>query len=343
VSSVVCRLSAVALLLTLIGCSDDHPAPAVPTAPPPSTVDGTFIPGALEMLLDRAEASFQQFAGAAATLADEFVTCPADAIVATDAWRAARLSWDAASVYRWGPGKDPNVAPSIDYWPVDPEAVTQASTGSEPMTQTEYDSLGSAARGLPAIEVLLFATGPMSDRECSYARLAAASATTTARRVAQEFTSQRATLTAGDPALVTALSALADGVYEVCDMQLGIPSGNSVVAAAADPSLVRQGSGLMAIADVKAQMAEVEGAFDVAIQPIIAARYVGANNPLSELFRQFDTALEPVGNDLATAIAEKPNDVGNATNLCRGIRRGFSTNVSGLLGVTLTLPIGDGD
>jgi hypothetical protein len=142
---------------------------------------------------------------------------------------------------------------------------------------------------------------------------------------------------------VTGLSAMADGVYQVCDMQLGIPSGNSVVARPVDPSLVRQGAGMMAVADIRAQLGEVAAAFDVAIQPIIAARYAGAGDPLTDLFEQFNTSLDAVGDDLATAITERAEAVANTTNLCRGIRRAFSSNVSGLLGVTVNLPIGDGD
>ena len=99
----------------------------------------------------------------------------------------------------------------------------------------------------------------------------------------------------------------------------------------------------MAVADVRAQIAEVETAYDEAVSRSWLLALGRARSDAADLFRQFFAALDALGDDLAVAITDEPASVAFATTRVPRIRREFSTTVAGLLGITLILPIGDGD
>ncbi|MEE8305577.1 MAG: imelysin family protein, partial [Candidatus Tectomicrobia bacterium] len=71
-----------------------------------------------------------------------------------DAWRRAVALWQRSAAFRLGPASA--VASSIDFWPTRPRLIERHLTSSQPLTAAFLASVGSAARGLPAIEYLLF-------------------------------------------------------------------------------------------------------------------------------------------------------------------------------------------
>ena len=74
------------------------------------------------------------------------------------AWREARRPWKETEVFKFGPVVDEPLryGPKIDFWPARPDAVDAvlAATGT-----IDPEGLGAAAKGLPAVEYLLFADG----------------------------------------------------------------------------------------------------------------------------------------------------------------------------------------
>jgi Imelysin len=328
--------------LAVTACGSDTEGP--PAAATPSSVDGRFVDDSLHALIgDRVVAAHRALAQTATTLAQAAATCPSDRAVVQGAWRAARLAWDAASVYGFGPQTDAHLPAAVDWWPPDAEAVEQVIEGSEPMTADDLEALGAGVRGLPSIELVLFGDAPFTGRRCSYVQRAAESIALHSSEVADSFAASSEQLVSGDDAMVVILSTLSDSVYRICDQQLGMPSGNTVAGGPADATLVRQGRGKMAILDVDAALDEVSAAYNLAFQPIVEARFAGTPDPLEPLMAQFEAAVTTVGDDLPTAILQHPDDVAVATEACRSVRRAFSTNVAAELGVTLILPIGDGD
>ena len=77
---------------------------------------------------------------------------------AQSAWREARKPWKETEVFNFGPVADEPLryGAKIDFWPARPDAVEAvlAETGA-----IDPDDLGAAAKGLPAVEYLLFAEG----------------------------------------------------------------------------------------------------------------------------------------------------------------------------------------
>lgn len=74
------------------------------------------------------------------------------------AWREARRPWKETEVFKFGPVVDEPLryGPKIDFWPARPDSVDAVLAGTESI---DPDGLGAAAKGLPAVEYLLFATG----------------------------------------------------------------------------------------------------------------------------------------------------------------------------------------
>jgi predicted lipoprotein len=80
---------------------------------------------------------------------------------AQQAWWEARAPWKQAEVFAFGPYKDPpqRLGPQIDFWPVRPLTIEGLLAGTDPFTPDVVDTLGTAAKGLPAIEYLLYQPG----------------------------------------------------------------------------------------------------------------------------------------------------------------------------------------
>lgn len=83
-----------------------------------------------------------------------------DLEAAQSAWRDARKPWKETEVFKFGPVADEPLryGPKIDFWPARPDTVEAvlAETGA-----IDPDDLGAAAKGLPAVEYLLFAEGAL--------------------------------------------------------------------------------------------------------------------------------------------------------------------------------------
>jgi len=104
---------------------------------------------------------------------------PASLAAAQDAWWAARAPWKAAEVFAFGPYKDEplRLGPKIDFWPGRPESVEMILYGTAPITAASIETAGAAAKGLPAIEYLLYEPGAdlvgqfsTFPRRCEYLR-----------------------------------------------------------------------------------------------------------------------------------------------------------------------------
>ena len=85
--------------------------------------------------------------------------------IARDAWRDARLPWKRVEVVTFGPTFDypHRLKFRIDDWPVNNDAVEELVAGDQRLTPDDFTRLGSAHRGLPVVEYLLWSeAGEMS-------------------------------------------------------------------------------------------------------------------------------------------------------------------------------------
>jgi predicted lipoprotein len=77
---------------------------------------------------------------------------------ARDAWWDARAPFKQAEVFAFGPFKEfPwRLGPKLDFWPARPETIDEVLASSAPLDPESAAALGAPARGLPAIEYLLY-------------------------------------------------------------------------------------------------------------------------------------------------------------------------------------------
>lgn len=85
------------------------------------------------------------------------------AIPARQAWREALVAWDRLSTVAVGPLVERRSARSIDFQPARPELIEQAIAATAE-SKLDMELVGSAARGFPALEWLLWAQPPQPVR-----------------------------------------------------------------------------------------------------------------------------------------------------------------------------------
>lgn len=94
------------------------------------------------------------------------------------AWGTAHEPWKRAEIVRFGPSiEEPyRLQPKLDSWPANDNAVRTYLAGTGGFTQADFDGMGTATRGFPALEVLLWADGEgtlaafqADPRRCGYA------------------------------------------------------------------------------------------------------------------------------------------------------------------------------
>ncbi len=139
-------------------------------------------------------------------------------IAARDAWWTARAPWKRSEIVYFGPVVEYplRLGPKLDDWPVNANAVEELIGGDAPLDLEAFDTMGSATRGLPVVEYLLWSgkkeaetLGALTDnvRRCDALKGAAAD-------VAQNATRLRDAWEQDWVPQLTAPKILSDGAYE---------------------------------------------------------------------------------------------------------------------------------
>jgi predicted lipoprotein len=152
--------------------------PASPKRPPhdpkvaaPFVTPSQFVRGALALHFVPAAGAFEQSSAAlAAHLAGACRT--AEGLQAARAlWRTAMLDWERLAAVAVGPLIDHRAARTLDFWPTRPPMI-EAAVRAQPTGLTALERVGAPAKGLPALEWLLWQPR-MDDAQCAYAALLA--------------------------------------------------------------------------------------------------------------------------------------------------------------------------
>ncbi|MCX7275704.1 MAG: imelysin family protein [Burkholderiales bacterium] len=126
----------------------------------------------------------QAFAQSTAVLRDRLADgCSLQS--ARDAWRAAMLDWERLSAVSVGPLLERRSARSVDFWPTRPAMVT-AAVQAPPADAAALEQLGAPAKGLPALEWLLWQPAP-DPAQCYYAAQLAEACAAEAQAVLADF------------------------------------------------------------------------------------------------------------------------------------------------------------
>ncbi len=95
---------------------------------------------------------------------------------AKDAWWKLRQPWKQNEIIKFGPYRDlpAPFGPMLNFWPTRPDVVQSVLDADEPLDVDSLAAFGSPARGMPAVEMLLYVGGAPEDvfdpsgRRCEY-------------------------------------------------------------------------------------------------------------------------------------------------------------------------------
>jgi hypothetical protein len=151
----------------------------------PFVYPADFVRGALQVHFIPAA---QAFATSSAALSDQFAQGCGNVAAARQHWQAALLDWERLAAVAVGPLIERRAARTVDFWPTRPAMVNEA-VAAAPGDVQALERVGAPAKGLPAIEYLLWQ--PRLDAaQCGYASL-----------MAQECAAEAQALLAGFKAL----------------------------------------------------------------------------------------------------------------------------------------------
>jgi predicted lipoprotein len=314
--------------------------------------DGVIVPGYAEVA-DRLDAL--------AAAVDELCGAPGDAALETAraAWREAAVAWPATRAGGVGPAMDRRLMGAIGY-PARPGTVSGLLEGDDPLDTDALAEEGSAARGLPTLELLLFdagsadlaAPGPAGARRCEYAGSAATLAASAAGEVRDAWTGGYVdSLASGGQDSVAALvNEVAHTMQEVDDQGLR-------VLANADtpddlPSAMREGPAAHDLAELRAMHAGVaavvlgapdSGSGSGGLLAVVEARDPDVAERLRSAVTEATDAFAGLPDSTAEAITAHPDELAAAGDAAARVKVVVGTEVASVLGVTIGFSDADGD
>jgi hypothetical protein len=320
---------------------------------------------------DELAAAADELAGAVADLCD----APAAAALtaARDRWTRTRGAWSVTGAWAFGPLVEQMAAGPLDFWPVRVDTVEAAIT--TPASPAAIDAaylagLGTSAKGLPALEYLLFGDPPdaaavlaaLTDgKRCAYAVVLAADIAartgdlaagwrvhadelTTAGRGSAVYASEQAALDA-------LVNAAIEDLYAIVKTRLDRPLGN-LTGSDPDPALLESRFSGEAAAGIAGALdgfaatyfgADGEPGGAPGLGALVAARDARLDERIAAQYDLARAALAAIPPPLATALTADRAAVQTARDEIDALRRLIKLDLASLLGVTLSLSDNDGD
>lgn len=307
---------------------------------------------------DQLEADATALAQALAATCDNGDAAPAQA-----AWRALRDSWSVTGAFAFGPVAEQMQAGPLDFWPVRTDTIEAKILEAPAAIDAAYiDALGTSAKGLPALEYLLFA-GPIDPKSprCAYAvaladdvvrrtgeladawQTGAAEALRTAGHGSTIYTSEQLGLDA-------VVNATIENLYRMVKDKLDRPLGN-LTGSAPDPAISESIFSHGGRVDLERNLdgfervylgADLESGGDPGLGALVAARDAALDERILAQLAVARAALAAFDR-LDTALVDDRSAVQTARDELDALRRLIKLDVASLLGVTLSLSDNDGD
>lgn len=286
---------------------------------------------------------------------------------AQDAWMTARAPWKRTQIIKFGPSVEypHRLGPKLDDGPVDVAAVMELLASTAALEVSDFDAMGTATRGLPVVELLLWqGSDPLQDlttdgRRCAALAGSAGDAAVNAERLRvaweDEWSERLSTPAAVDGDLYATpqdaidewVNRMAFTVEDVRIIKLGGPVGDDsggeprpelLESAYSGRSLLDAQDALAGVSDV--WTGDVEGDHR-GIRDLVKG---------SELMRRVDarlseasTVLASVPEPLSDTITSSPDSVADAQDSLRRLQVALQVDLAQALGVTVTFNDNDGD
>jgi predicted lipoprotein len=297
-----------------------------------------------------------------------------DLAVVREAYREARAPLEEADAFAFGPAVQLNASSLLDHFPIDPAQIEAQLAGSAELTASSFLSLRPSARGLHAVEYLLFPEHDLAReaallqdsvagaRRRQYLSLAGTLVAQSARelyaawaRGQGEYGRRFAQPGQRDSVLATAQAGidmlLMESVFlseHVADTELGRPRRRPVKVEAAAPERESERAG-MALADVRASLRGMQnvyrGARDdlpgASISGLVHSRQPSADARVKAAFEAAELAIAELPED-ADAKADA-QAVERAFAALKNLKHLMGTELLTALGSSLAIDLRDGD
>jgi hypothetical protein len=333
----------------------------------------------LAYLAEAGTAAFVDFASEGEALAEATRSlCAAPSVegltAAQERWRVARAAWGRSLVFAFGPAAEHRSA--LDFWPARLDTIEAAISAAPAAVDHAYvDNLGTSAKGMPALELLLFGIdveaavvvdglrevdGTATIR-CGYAVALADDIALRGEAIAaawEEGFADELANAGGEGSryasrkegIDAAVNRSIDTLYEIVKGRLDGPLGN-LTGAAPDPEALESRFSGATVADVDAVLRGVWSAYDGAGESGeargIAVLVAGADPELNDrIYAQYGYSLEAVAalpSPAGAYLVDQRDLFQTARDEIDTLRRLLKLDVAAALGVTLSLSDNDGD
>ena len=301
-----------------------------------------------------------------------FCTTPDEAAITTlreAAW-AARGPWKRSEVILFGPVVDYplRLGPKLDDWPVNGEAVEDLVAADSKLDQTAFDAMGSATRGLPVVEYLLWAdadgTAPLAaltrnNRRCDVLVGAATDVALNATRLRDAWQNEWV-IQLSDPSTVENsayettqsvvdewVNRMAFTVENIRVTKLGKPAGDDSNGAL-QPDIIESRLSGRSLTDARDAL---QGVYDVWTGQVgdgeLGIRDLVQNDTvveqLGELFTLAVERLDRLTDPLEETLLVEPEMIAWAQEPLRQLQTAIQSELATAVGTTLQFNDADGD
>jgi len=317
--------------------------------------DEVFVPAHARLRVDAA--------ALAEATARHCATAGADPAPARKAWQTTRADWEVTAAFAFGPVVAQMQAGPLDFWPVRTDTI-EARLLEAPATidAAWLDGLGTSAKGMPALEYLLFAGPLLADTpRCAYATALAADIARRSDELATGWETEAEDLrTAGadgsayaseQAGLDAVVNATIENLYRMVKDKLDRPLGN-LTGSDPDPLLLESRFSGTTRDDLEANLrgfamvylgADGEPGGEPGLGALVAARDPDLDRRILTQHGIARDTLAAIPLPFATALTDHRGAVQSARDEIDALRRLIKLDVASLLGVTLSLSDNDGD
>ncbi|MBA3547088.1 MAG: imelysin family protein [Nannocystis sp.] len=317
--------------------------------------DEVFVPAHARLQVDAAA-----LASATTKLCE---TDGADPKSAKTAWLATRSAWNVTGAFAFGPVIEQMQAGPLDFWPVRMDTIEAKILEAPAAIDAAWiDGLGTSAKGLPALEYLLFAQPlPANTPRCAYATALAGDISRRSDELGSGWLTHaehlRTAGTAGSAyaseqaGLDAVVNATIENLYRMVKDKLDRPLGN-LTGSDPDPAALESRFSGTTRDDLEANLrgfamvylgADGESGGEPGLGALVASRDPDLDQRILAQHGVARDALAGIPDPFATALTDHRSDVQRARDEIDGLRRLIKLDVASLLGVTLSLSDNDGD
>jgi predicted lipoprotein len=278
------------------------------------------------------------------------------------AWQSTRAEWSVTAAFAFGPVVEQMQAAALDFWPARTDTIEAQIAGAPAVIDAAWiDGLGASAKGMPALEYLLFDQLPANTPRCAYATALAADIARRCDELATGWEAHADDLrTAGatgsayaseQAALDVVVNATIENLYRMVKDKLDRPLGN-LTGGAPDPLILESRFSATTRDDLEANLrgfamvylgADGEPGGEPGLGALVSARDPDLDQRILAQHLVARDALAAIPLPFAAALVDHRDDVQRARDEIDALRRLIKLDVASLLGVTLSLSDNDGD